>query len=351
MAFRLNDKWIWDFWFTKEAENYHMFFLQADRSIGDPDLRHFKTSIGHAVSRDLIHWKNLGTCFEKSAEPAWDDHAIWSGSVFADGDRWYLFYTALSSTDGAKTQRIGVATSNDLQHWERYKENPVLELDQRWYDSELVDHPQDQFRMIAWRDPYVIKNPDGEGFRMYFTARHKDGPADGRGAIGIAHSKDLFEWHAAAPVTPSGSFNECEVPQYLKIKNHHYLIFSVFNEHYAEAFKQSLADAGQAEFSRYSGAHYYIATTPNGPWRLGELPFFAGNPTGTHYCGKIVNDPAGKPVFMGFRNVNQSGEFLGEVSNPVPVEADDEGRLTLTVSLSQEIDSDSQILGSRHEAM
>jgi hypothetical protein len=39
MALQLPDKWVWDFWLIRDAMDYHAFYLQAPRSLGDPELR------------------------------------------------------------------------------------------------------------------------------------------------------------------------------------------------------------------------------------------------------------------------------------------------------------------------
>ena len=95
----LPDKWIWDFWLADDGTAYHLFFLQAPRG-GDPDLRHANPSVGHAVSTDLTTWQVVGDALRPSAEPAFDDLAIWTGSVVRGDDGvWYLFYTGRSRAD------------------------------------------------------------------------------------------------------------------------------------------------------------------------------------------------------------------------------------------------------------
>jgi len=42
-----------DFWFADDGERYRLFFLRAPRALGDPELRHRRASLGHAVSTDL----------------------------------------------------------------------------------------------------------------------------------------------------------------------------------------------------------------------------------------------------------------------------------------------------------
>ena len=82
----LKDRWIWDFWLARDGAHWHVFFLQAPKSIGDPELRHWNVSIGHATSDDLKNWSYRGTCFGPAAGPAWDDHTTWTGSVVRDDD-------------------------------------------------------------------------------------------------------------------------------------------------------------------------------------------------------------------------------------------------------------------------
>jgi aminobenzoyl-glutamate transport protein len=56
----LPDHWTWDFWLADDGDRYHLYFLMAPTSLGDPDLRHHNARIGHAVSNDLTDWDFLG---------------------------------------------------------------------------------------------------------------------------------------------------------------------------------------------------------------------------------------------------------------------------------------------------
>ena len=49
----LPDKWVWDHWMVDTGSEYHIFYLQAPRSLGDPDLRHQHARTGHAVSTEI----------------------------------------------------------------------------------------------------------------------------------------------------------------------------------------------------------------------------------------------------------------------------------------------------------
>ena len=83
---RLDDYYVWDWWVADDGKRYHLFFLQAPRSVGDPANRHVNAEIGHATSRDLVDWDDLGPTFQPSeiGRRAFDDMAIWTGSVLND---------------------------------------------------------------------------------------------------------------------------------------------------------------------------------------------------------------------------------------------------------------------------
>ena len=102
MALRIDDKWVWDFWFAQDGPDYHIFYLQAPRNLAEEKLRHWHVSIGHAVSQDLIKWQILPDVLHPSQNEAdWDSASTWTGSVFHHAGTWYLFYT------GAKHQEKG----------------------------------------------------------------------------------------------------------------------------------------------------------------------------------------------------------------------------------------------------
>jgi beta-fructofuranosidase len=131
---RLPDTWIWDFWLARDGEDYHVFYLQAPRSLGDPELRHFNASIGHAVSRDLREWSPLPDALRLGPPSAWDGHAVWTGCVIRHDNIWHMFYTGVHvGEDGLIEQRVGLATSTDLENWRKYPDNPLIEADPRYY--------------------------------------------------------------------------------------------------------------------------------------------------------------------------------------------------------------------------
>ena len=77
------------------------------RALGDPDARHHRASIGHAISTDLTHWERVRDALVRSDPPAFDDLATWTGSVIQHPDgTWFLFYTgATLDPDGVNIQQ------------------------------------------------------------------------------------------------------------------------------------------------------------------------------------------------------------------------------------------------------
>ena len=45
-----------------------------------------------------------------------------------------MLYTGVNRAEGGLVQRIGLAASDDLVHWDKHPGNPVLEVDPEWYE-------------------------------------------------------------------------------------------------------------------------------------------------------------------------------------------------------------------------
>ncbi len=194
------DNYLWDFWIAprrSDSDPYHLFHLQAPRSIAHPEDRHWIASIGHATSHDLVHWEPQPTALSPSDTPSWDDKAIWTGSVFDSDGLWHFYYTALSQRDDGHVQRVGLATSPDLFTWTRHPGNPVLEADPRF----LRKRGPAPWEWESFRDPWVIRDPDNDRFLMYLTASANDQEPDAAGVIALAESTDLVSWSSLPPVT------------------------------------------------------------------------------------------------------------------------------------------------------
>lgn len=323
MAISINDKWVWDSWYARDGDTWHAYFLQADKSIGDPDLRHWNVTQGHATSSDLVQWEHLGTTFRPAKTPAWDDFTTWTGCVVKDDSKkWHLFYTGTSHTEDGLYQRIGHAISQDMHNWTRVGDGLCLDLlgphACTYEDTHAIGHWHDR----AMRDPWVIRDPDGDGWLMYFTARAPaiEEPNAG-GAIGFATSSDLINWELQPPVF-TGGYGQLEVPQVFPFEGNWYCLFCTTADHW------SLDTMKRAKESPVTGTHYLIADGPRGPWHLPDAPFLDGALPCQRYAARILEIDQ-ELQLLGFLDTGKE-TFQGIVCDPVPVERLDSGLLNIS---------------------
>lgn len=318
MGFKLPAKWVWDFWFAIDGDRIHMFYLQADRSLEDPELRHWHASIEHAVTTDLVHWETRPAALLPAAEfEAPDSLTTWTGSVLHHQGLWHLFYTGTSRAEEGKIQRICLATSTDLDHWRRSVPSEVVALDPAWYEELDLACWYDQ----SWRDPWVIPDPETGRFHMFMTCRVGYGAADGRGAIGHAQSDDLKHWQVGPPVMAPGWFGEMEVPQVERIGDYWYLFCSVSARFHNRAACDALPPPAR------TGTIYFIAERPAGPYRVPADPYLVADEPGSLYAGRILRLPSGEWIYMAFRNRGTDGNFIGDLGEPMRLVQLADGRL------------------------
>ena len=313
---RLPDDWVWDSWIAQDGETYHLYYLKAPRALEDPTLRHARATIGHATSSDLVDWTDLGTTLAPSAD-GWDDLALWTGStVRADDGSWRMFYTALNTARGhvLRDQRIGVVESDDLHTWRRTADGPVLCADPRWYKT--LD--EDLTASETWRDPFVFRDPDGDGWHLLVTARLRGTERYDDGVLAHARSDDLVSWEVQPPVSgdPSG-FGQIEVPQVRVVDGRPVLVFTCHPEEQSEARK--------AEHGLW--CTWSVAGEPGGsllgPWDLSRAVPFRAEPT--LFAAPLVRQRDGGWALIGFRNQEPEGILSFEIIDPVPVHVVDGG--------------------------
>lgn len=327
MVLALKDHFVWDSWYVRDGDIWHGFYLKAPRSIGDPELRHFNVSYGHATSTDLVNWTHLGTTFEPTEGPAWDDYTTWTGSTLkGDDGLWHLFYTGSRKSEDGMYQRIGHATSTDLHNWNRVGDDGMI-LDLTGPHAHLyeTDMKTSVWHDRAMRDPWVMKDPEGDGWLMFFTARSAGiAEPNAGGCIGFATSSDMYEWTLQPPVF-TGGFGQLEVPQVFAVDGQWYCLFCTAAEH----FSKSQAQAN--ERGPVTGNHYLIGDSPRGPWRIAP-GFLDGDLPCRRYAARIVETDDGLFI-MGFADRPDGADFVGHVMDPEPVKVTAEGLLRIVPHL------------------
>ncbi len=164
---------------------YHLFYQHNPFG-----TRWGHMSWGHAVSRDLLHWKHLPVALPERA-----DHMIFSGCVVVDEENrsglgpLVAVYTGYKPESGHQAQYL--ARSQDGYHWEFVSEEPVLDIGSTDFRDPRVFRFENQFVMViampAERKVRFYRSPD----LKQWTYLSEFGPA---GAIGGAwECPDLFE--------------------------------------------------------------------------------------------------------------------------------------------------------------
>jgi beta-fructofuranosidase len=317
MTFSLDTHWVWDFWLADDGETFHMYYLHAPKSLGEERLRHRNARVGHATSVDLVDWTDHGVVLEPGAPGDFDATATWTGSVVKAPDgTWRMFYTGsvfVSPDSTTNVETVGVAVSTDLHHWTK-RPGPLTQADSRWYETLGTSSWPEE----AWRDPWVYLGPDGVTWHMLVTARANAGEEPDRGVIGHATSSDLDEWTVQPPLSAPGvGFKHLEVPQIVSIDGRSLLLFSC----------DSPALAGERAGGT-GGIWSVEIDSTEGPFDVSRASLLASERL---YSGRVIRDRSGNDVLLAFLNSTIDGDFVGTLSNPIPIGwSGDGGAIALT---------------------
>lgn len=142
---------------------WHMFFQYRENG------KETQTWWGHAVSEDLLHWKELDVALKCENEK--EDVGCWSGSAIVKEERLYLFYTSVSTKYG---QTISIAYTDDGVVFHRYANNPIISVSPLGHNEHF-------------RDPKVFQYND----KYYMLVATELGDS---GKILCYTSNDLFDW-------------------------------------------------------------------------------------------------------------------------------------------------------------
>ena len=249
-TYRLDDQYVWGPVLIKADDGvWHLFHLQAPRTAG-PVQRHKIPNIGQATSTDLIHWDYRGTAFDRGPKGRWDDRRVITGGIVRFNGKYYMLYAGNGHDEKYYwPPRMGLAVSEDLYHWERVQDDPVLEPDDRYYRHDG-----------AWADSSLLW-VDGF-FYAVFKARAADLPRDAAGCIGMAQSSDLIHWDILPPVFCPENWHEIEMPQLLHHNGLYYLFYGVIAGCANDRYRSEIAPA-----QPITGLRYVVSENICGPYR------------------------------------------------------------------------------------
>jgi len=292
--------------------NYHMFYQCNPKGAYWGDM-HW----GHAVSKDMVHWKHLPVALSPTPAGPDADGCFTGTSVIRDG-KVFVFYTGVHAAaedqatikDGAHSlrERQCLATSEDieLRTWTKLTA-PVIEA------------PPSGMQVNGFRDPSPWRLGD-----WWYTVLGS-GIANRGGAVLLYRSRDLRSWEymhtlAARNDTGAGAFNPFdpwevwECPEFFALGSRHVLIFSTGGRAY---WQSGLLDPETMKFH---------------PEHAGILDY------GSYYAPKTQLDKSGNRIIWGWITETRPLEeykaagWAGLMSLPRVLSLGSDGRLRMHVA-------------------
>ncbi len=176
---------------------YHIFFQYNPNA-----PYHALIQWGHAVSKDLVHWKQLPIALAPTPGGP-DKDGCWTGCAIEKDGEYHIVYT------GVHPQTQLLASSKDMITWEKYAGNPVLAKAPEGFGD-------------CWRDPCAWKESDA----WYMVIGSQRGKT---GAALLYRSSDLIHWEYLHPLytgdkSEDGVMFEC--PDFFALDGKHVLLTS-----------------------------------------------------------------------------------------------------------------------------
>ncbi|MEX1042914.1 MAG: glycosyl hydrolase [Pirellulaceae bacterium] len=230
---------------------YHLFYLV----LPNHDF------IAHAISENAINWRRVDNAVFIGDPGSWDDLMLWTMHITPDPHvpgGWRMFYTGLSRRDQGKVQRVGMARSDDLYHWQkgpvhwsdtRGQTDPEiiqkaqaklssqisdrikstrdtessfpLEADAEFYEASL-DTVRD---WVSFRDPFYYR--EGDRGWLAISGRVNHGPMVRRGCVALYEESSPDHFSPLPPLHAPMLYDDIEVPNIFRIDGEYYLIGSL----------------------------------------------------------------------------------------------------------------------------
>ncbi|MBN2442869.1 MAG: hypothetical protein JXJ04_16040, partial [Spirochaetales bacterium] len=196
----------------RHGDEYHLFHLVLPNH----------DYIAHAVSKDGFLWRRVRNALFIGDPGTWDDDMLWTMHVSRDPDRpgeWRMFYTGLSRRENGLIQRIGLARSGDLYHWEKDVTGAYpLSINSKYYEGRLDEGRQ----WVSFRDPFFFTE---NGIRLLIAnGRVAGGPVVRRGCVAVLKETEPNKFEFLPPLFYPHMYDDIEVPGLYKINDLYYLI-------------------------------------------------------------------------------------------------------------------------------
>lgn len=227
----------------------------------------------YLTTKDLVNYVDHGPVLLRGTKDEQDLY-VFTGSIIKHGDEYVIFYTGHNPhlrQQGFPEQKILKATSKDLLHWTK--------------DKSFVFEAPDYLEMHDFRDPFVFYIEEKQEYAMLIAGRDKNNnPINSKGLTLIARSKDLNKWELdREPFYYPHAYFTHECPDYFKMGDWYYLIFS--------------------EFTDKNATTYRMSNNPNGPWYTPMVNTFDGH---AFYAAKSYLDDKGRRILFGWNPIKNN---------------------------------------------
>lgn len=294
--------WAWDFWFAKSEGVYHAFYLQSPKCVGDRAKRFEYQHVGHASSRDLLHWTDHGPVVI-ALRDTWNDFSIATGSVAFYNGKWWMLFTGHGRVPG-----IGLAQSDDLMQWHRVGDGPVVPLGKSFEGTWKGER-------LTWRgvaDPYVYPEPVDGWYYLVLNSQVEGVPVEVSGCLTTMRSQDMVNWEPHGVVAYPGNIERLETPQIWRHGGTWYLYFGAAHDHEIPERWTQEAPEGAVKHGRRINC-VWKAECFEGPFEPPAGQWWYELPDGQWgYIYKFLEDPDGREVMLTALNAER-------LSFPYPV--------------------------------
>ena len=227
MNYRPSGMKIWDTWYLNHHGEVHAFYMQGLAPHSHRSARE-AGGIGHAVSRNLLDWKELPVALLPGEAGSGEDLNIFTGCATEKDGVLYLYYTQRASEDEGRTQRIALATSRDFLHFEKYAGNPVITPDPSFLCTQEAPA---RYGIVDCRDLVVVQDPQGSGYVGFYASRRPSEEMPEGAVIVAVRSQDLIHWEHIGPVFTTTRHTIIEVPDVFFLEGRWYMTLLVNNDY------------------------------------------------------------------------------------------------------------------------
>lgn len=322
----LPDGRIGDAWQFSDGGLVHCFFLHTHTSddLSDPE----GGLVGHAVSRDMLHWQVLEPALRRGPEGSYDELDIWTGCALKHEDTFYLYYTSRCRRYQYGGGGVSLATSQDGFHWEKHPDNPLFRPDTAHYvfDSRppaLCLQGDATPPCHDFRDLCVVWDEEKQHWWGYFAIRRPADEYAETAVIGLARSYDLIHWEQLPPCFCPDKYACIETPDVFEMNGRWYMLCLTGNNYGQRA---PLCDPNLQGLLTV----YAVSDRPEGPYEeIFDDSILLGSMEMSGFCAKtVVHEGARYICYIQAHNIDRWPRNTS-LAFPKRVEADERGRLQL----------------------